>query len=261
MQLEFNAIMEPSEGTAKLRTAVYVDYESLYWSFYNQLAALPDLELLVADIKKNAAVAKITVFGDFQSEPLGSERQRIRTVTNDIIDCSSHSDRRKDFTDFIMLDHMYRDILQNSSMEQFILVTGDGHFSSFATFVRTFLDKSIGVYGVRGTLSNQLTVCASWAKVIDCVDADDSVYVRHLIHNFKLAEAKGTFLTFKKTAAYTAQYHSGETLKYERILSQLIEDGYVFKQVTNQYGKDFTAIMPNWERINAELLPQLDQVA
>ncbi|MDP4270453.1 MAG: hypothetical protein Q8909_10060, partial [Bacteroidota bacterium] len=74
-------------------------------------------------------------------------------------------------------DHIYQEVIQNPYVEQFIVITGDGHFSSVISFLQTFCDKSVGIFGVYNTLSKQLVNCSSWAKIIE----DNSFYLNNLL--------------------------------------------------------------------------------
>ena len=258
MKLEFRSQKAPQEETAKPITAVFIDYESLYLSFMNKYATAPDLEPMIEDVKKHGRVLKIKVFGDFTKPEINQERNRIRTVTSDIIDCGTEASvLKKDFTDFIMLDHMYQEIIQNPSVQQYVLFTGDGHFSSVATFLKTFMDKSVGVYGVPGSLSHQLRDCCSWSKMINMVDDEDEVYQMNLLRNFKTIEQKGLVPTFRKTIEHAARIYGGNENKYELILREMISDGYVTRQAVTVNGNEFMSISPVWEKINAELMPVL----
>ena len=258
MKLEFRSQKIPQEDTPKPITAVFIDYESLYLSFMCKYATAPDLSLMIDDVKKHGRVLKIKVFGDFTKPEIDQERNRIRTVTSDIIDCGTEAGvLKKDFTDFIMLDHMYQEIIQNPSVQQYVLFTGDGHFSSVATFLKTFMDKIVGVYGVPGTLSHQLRECCSWSKLINMVDEEDEVYQMNLIRNFKSIEQKGLVATFRKTIEHAARIYGGNENKYELILSEMITAGYVTRQAVKVNGNEFMSISPMWDKINAELTPAL----
>jgi len=258
LKLEFRSQRTPTEETQKPITAVFIDYESLYLSFMNQFAMAPDLEPMIEDVKKYGRVLKIKVFGDFTKPEINQERNRIRQVTTDIIDCGNEVGKlKKDFTDFIMLDHMYQEIIQNPSVQQYVLFTGDGHFSSVATFLKTFMDKVVGVYGVPGTLSHQLRDCCSWSKLINMVDEEDAVYQMNLLRNFKAIEQKGLVPTFRKTIEHAARIYGGNENKYELILREMITDGYVSRQVVTVNGNEFMSISPVWEKIDGELMPML----
>ena len=227
----------------------------------NKYAIAPDLGPMIDDVKKHARVQRIKVFGDFTKPEIDQERNRIRTVTSDIIDCGNEAGRlRKDFTDFILLDHVYQEVIQNPAVQQYVLFTGDGHFSSVATFLKTFMDKSVCVYGVPGTLSHQLQNCCSWSKLILVVDDEDAVYQANLVRNFRSIEQKGLVPTFLRTAEHAARIYGGNVNRYELILSEMIADGYVTRQAVRLNGNEFMSISPDWRKINGELMPTLARV-
>jgi uncharacterized LabA/DUF88 family protein len=259
LKLEFRTVKSPPTLQDKQLTAVFIDYESLYISFMNQYQTAPELFPMIEDVKKHGKVMKIKVFGDFTKPEIDQERNRIRTVTSDIIDCGNNGTTiKKDFTDFIMLDHMYQEIIQNPSVEQYILFTGDGHFSSVTTFMKTFMDKTVGVYGIPGTLSHQLQECASWTKLMRALDEDDAVYQLNLIKNFQQLKIKGKIATFHNTIEYTQRTYGGNLNKYDLILRELITNGYVERSLcTSLEGREFYQICPVWEKINSELMPTL----
>lgn len=234
-------------------TVVFIDYESLYYSFLQQYSVPPDLEYLVEDMKKCGRIIKIKVFGDFSRNGMQQERNRIRTITSDIIDCARGDEKvQKDYTDFIMLDHIYQESVQNPSVQQFILFTGDGHFASAATFLRTFMDKTVGIYGIRNTLSRQLMDCSTWTKIVEVFDIDEEKYQLNLIHNFRLAKEKGLILTFMRTVEHVAEHYGGEKLKYQDALGKMIESGYVETYMTSgiHNKKPFRALSPNWDKLD-----------
>ncbi|MDR1464977.1 MAG: NYN domain-containing protein [Oscillospiraceae bacterium] len=258
MKIEYVTQQPPPEGSQQKLTVVFIDYESLYLSFLNQFATPPDLYQIIEDVKRHGRVLKIKVFGDFTKEEIHQERNRIRTVTSDIIDCGNEGMVfKKDFTDFIMLDHMYQEIIQNPVAEQFILFTGDGHFASIATFLKTFMDKTVGVYGVTGTMSRQLRDCASWYKMLRVLDEEDDFYRRNLVRNFRAIRDRGTLPTFLRTIEHTARAYGGNQNKYELILREMINAGYIRQErCTAIAGKEFTMLVPDWEKIESDLEPE-----
>jgi len=257
MKLEFKVLKQPPENDKRLYTIVFIDYESLYISFNKQYSIPPMLDPIIDEIKTNGKIMKIYVFGDFTKPELSRERNRIRTITSNIIDCSNESAvLKKDFTDFIMLDHIYQELIQNPSVEQFIFFTGDGHFSSAATFIRTFMDKIVGVYGVAGSLSRQLKDCSSWTKEVCVVDGDELEYQTNLLKNLKSAEEKGLCPTFFKSVEHTARYYGGDQYRYEQILRKLIDEGYIQSVICDSFADrgEFKMLSVDWERVNQELV-------
>lgn len=255
MKLIFKSLKNPPNDIEQLNTVVFIDYESLYFSFLKQYSKPSILDELVNEVKLHGKITKIKVFGDFTNSELIKEKSRIRTITSEIIDCGYiSSELKKDFTDFIMLDHIYQEVIQNPPAEQFVLLTGDGQFSSAATFLRTYMNKTVGVFGVMGSLSSQLCDCATWTIQINVLDRDDAEYQKNLLVNLKSATKKGLLPTFMKTVEHTAKRYGGDSQKYEYFLRQLIDDGYIRSELCKSLDNcEFRMLIVDWERVDKEL--------
>ncbi len=257
MKIEFKTLKAPPESTKLAYTIVFLDYEYLYISFSKQYSTPPMLDEICDEIKKNGKVAKIYVFGDFTKPELSQERNRVRTVTSNIIDCSNEGTiLKKDFTDFIMLDTIYQELIQNPAVEQFIFFTGDGHFSSSATFLRNYMEKTVGVYGIAGSLSRQLRDCSSWTKELHAIDGDELEYQTNLLKNLKTAQDRGLIATFMKSVEHTIRKYGGDQYRYEQILRNLIDDGYIRNDICTAFADrgEFRMLTVDWERVNKELV-------
>ncbi len=257
MKIEFKILKPPPEHCNLMYSIIFIDYEYLYISFKKQYSTPPMLHDICDEFKKNGKVSKIYVFGDFTKPELSQERNRVRTVTSNIIDCGNESSLlKKDFTDFIMLDHIYQELIQNPSVEQYIFFTGDGHFSSSATFLRNFMEKTVGVYGIAGSLSRQLRDCSSWTKELYAIDGDELEYQTNLLKNLKSAENKGLIPTFMKTIEHTIRSYGGDQYRYEQILHNLIDQGYINYDLCRAFADrgEFRMLAVNWERVNKELV-------
>ncbi len=256
MRIDFNTLKPPPENIEHTYTIAFIDYEYLFISFTKQYLIPPKLHEICDEIKRNGKLTKIYVFGDFTKPELSQERNHIRTITSNIIDCGSESIMiKKDFTDFIMLDHIYQELNENPAVEQFVLFTGDGHFSSSATFLKNFMDKTVGVYGLAGSLSRQLRDCSSWAKEMVVIDDDEHECQINLLKNIKKVVNRGMIPTFMNTVEHTIRIYGGDHYRYIQVLSSLIEQGYINNENRITFaGKDeFRMLAVDWERVNREL--------
>ena len=90
-------------------------------------------------------------FGDFsKNQSLREEMTKIRGFTNNIIETGNGTNRvTKDFTDFIMLDHIYQAAMSDrDDIDVFVIFTGDGHFTSVASFLKNKCKKEVEIYAV-----------------------------------------------------------------------------------------------------------------
>lgn len=156
-----------SDQNDALKTVVFVDYESWFYGLHNQYNAETDVAGWFKKLKTRGQIIEIYIFGDFEgNKSIAQDRLKLRTLTSNIIDCANF-ESKKDYTDFIILDRIYQTIIRDSSIQQYIIFTGDGHFSNVSAFLKNFEDKVVGIYAVQGTLSQQLRQSASWVEVIE----------------------------------------------------------------------------------------------
>ena len=245
----------------ELKMAVFIDFESWFWGLYNKYGETPELNAFVTEIKKRGKIDKINFFGDFTKPEMEKELPKIRTITNDITNCkSTEKESKKDYTDFIMLDHIYRTIDGRPDIDQYCLVTGDGHFHSVASFLRTFKDKIVGVYGVKGSISSQLISCSSWAVEIRPKNGAQNGYRSKILQTLLWAERNDIFPSFRKSVEVASKHYRGESVKFAAALSKLIEDGYIpqeEKKLAN--GQTIRILKPNWDLINKHKLIDDDE--
>lgn len=157
-----------------LRSIVFVDYESWFYGMHNQYNAETDVSGWFKDLKTKGLIDDIYIFGDFENNKMiAQDRLKLRTLTSNIIDCAN-IESKKDYTDFIILDRIYQTVIRNDMINQYIIFSGDGHFSNVSAFLKNFKDKVVGIYAVQGTLSQQLKNSASWVELITPPEAQNT---------------------------------------------------------------------------------------
>lgn len=149
-----------------MSTVAFVDYEHWFNSLNNLHGRRPNIQAWFHDIKKRGRLVEVTFFGDFsESKGMSKEINYIRQFTSRIIETKNTSKHlKKNFTDFIMLDNIYQKVISSPEIEQVVLFTGDGDFSSVVSYLRNFCDKVVGVYGVENALSIQLDNTSDWCE-------------------------------------------------------------------------------------------------
>lgn len=150
-----------SKGSRK-RAMVFVDYESWFYSYKTLYGMRPDPKAFRTSLEAEYEIEDIMVFGDFSSPWMAEELGKLRNITNTIIETGNTFNRRKkDMTDFIMLDYIYQYADESSKAGTYIIFTGDGHFQSVTKYLVHKKRKNVVVYGVRDTISRQLRDAAS----------------------------------------------------------------------------------------------------
>ena len=113
-------------GGSKRRAMVFVDYESWFYSYKTLYNMRPDPKEFRNKLETEYDIEDIMVFGDFSSPVIAEELGKLRSITNTIIETGNTFNRRKkDMTDFIMLDYIYQYADQDKRNGTYIIFTGD----------------------------------------------------------------------------------------------------------------------------------------
>ena len=138
----------------KERAVAFVDFEYMQISFRKKFFLNPPLKEWYADISERFTIDDVFFFADFSNPAMKYNIPQIRRITNNVIDTQNTSLRRKkDFTDFFILDAIYRTAFDKNSAKNIILFSGDGHFSAAVRFLREKCAKRVIVYGIENTVS------------------------------------------------------------------------------------------------------------
>ncbi len=221
-------------------TIIFVDYESWLFGMRNQYGVYPDVEGWFAQMQMRGSIRDIFFFGDFNNSEMENEVSKLRLITNNIIYCSpsgykKNYTNKKNYTDFIMLDHIYQNCFKYEDVEQYIIFSGDKHFRSVIAFMKNFKNKVVGVCAVQGTLSEDLRNGASWYEEVMPAQRHNSVdpaKCRQIIYdNFLWVESQPNLNpTFRKTVQVITNKYGVESDVIEKTLSEMISDGTL-----NQY--------------------------
>lgn len=193
------------EKFEKVRTTVFVDYETWVYGCRNQHQTDPDVADWFNHVKNKGQIDDVLFFADFSHESIKDHIVKLRNISNSIIDCSK-SEKTKDYTDFIMLDHIYQRLFRQQDIKHFILFTGDSHFQSVVAFLRNFNDKKVGIYAVDGSLSPLLAQAANWyTRVIPFSGRNEAIKCAIIKNLAWVKEKVGVIPTFTKTVSVVAR--------------------------------------------------------
>lgn len=242
-----------SSQDSALRTIVFVDYESWFYGLHNQFNVETDITGWFKNLKTKGMIDDIYIFGDFENNKMiAQDRLKLRTLTSNIIDCAN-LESKKDYTDFIILDRIYQTVIRNDSIKQYIIFSGDGHFSNVAAFLKNFKDKIVGIYAVAGTLSTQLRNSASWVEIVSPSDAknnavadnyqidvpdeeDENKYENLVLDYIRENEASPTFVpTFTNTVSNVSANNNVSKEIIANTLKKLIEEDIVSQRLQKTY--------------------------
>ncbi|MHB1150876.1 MAG: NYN domain-containing protein [Eubacteriales bacterium] len=221
----------------KPKAVAFVDFEHWYISLDKMYSRRPDLKEWRDKLSNIYNVREVFVFADFSNQALRAEIPKIREVTSYIIETQNASAHiKKDYTDFIMLDHIYQKASSSHDIHAFIIFSGDGHFSSVASFLKNQCGKTVGVYGIKNAVSGQLKNTASWCVELpeDRKEEENKKYYDMILKNLKYLEVnnrgkKKLYPTFWGTVDAVSSYYNANKDTVTKALRELIDRNYIYQ--------------------------------
>lgn len=240
-------------GAENKRAVIFVDYENWFILFDKFYHKKPDVKAFRDELSHTYDIVDISFFADFSHPSLRAEISRIRAVTGSIIETQNSSGHyKKDFTDFIMLDHIYQEALMRSNVDTFIIFSGDGHFSSVISFLKTKCRKEVGIYGVKGAVSATLRDAADWAIEISGEDQAFLERAGMILTNLKALQSergkKKARITFWPTAEAVARTYGVDKNEIADALRKLLDKGYMNQRYTRVGTKNVKVIDIDWDK-------------
>lgn len=216
------------------KVALFIDFEYLFFTMSNQYGVSPKPEVLI-DIASEYGELKVAkAFADLtSSEELRRAAYLLRTQSIEMVDAAADRSREKvkNYTDFAMLDAIYGTYLDQEDINTFVIVTGDGHFSSVVARLRVRCKKNIVVVGLPHFINRELYQSASEVRELavepgaEPVDRDDLVtFVRNSIKTHP-------FVTFNKTVTIYSKVRQVDEVAVRKALASLIEQGIFIQMV------------------------------
>ena len=239
----------------KPRAVAFVDFEHWYISLDRMHHTRPDIKAWRDELSAKFEMTEIIFFADFSNPALRLEIPKIRAITNYIIETQNTSSNfKKDFTDFIMLDHIYQKAMNSRDIDTFILFSGDGHFNSVVNYLVTQLGKTVGIYGIKDAMSNQLRATASWVVLLPKEDDPKLQAYRMVLKNLKYlfdnaTEKKKARPTFWATAEAVSRINHVPKQEITDALRSMLEKGYIYQteeKINNS--KSVKVIHVDWEK-------------
>jgi len=215
----------------RVPTSVFVDYEAWFYGCKNQFHCGPDIMGWFNHVRDKGELRDVIFFADFSQDAIKDHPVKLRSISTSIIDCSK-GEKTKDYTDFIMLDHIYQHLFRRQEIQHFILFTGDSHFQSIVAFLRNFNDKKVGVYAVEGSLSPLLSEAANWHTRILPTRERGVTLEQAILKNLTWVQEKDDIIaTFRKTVSVVARNNPEFPPEViELTLSRMIADGTICQE-------------------------------
>lgn len=242
-------------ASGKPRAVAFVDFEHWYISLDKMYHTRPDIRAWRDELASRYEIQEIVFFADFNNASLRQEIPKIREITNYIIETQNTSTNfKKDFTDFIMLDHIYQKAMNARDVSVFILFSGDGHFNSVVNFLITQMGKEVGVYGIKDAMSNQLRNSASWYKLLPEQTDPDAPYYTMILKNLKYLKDNATKEkkvrpTFWATVETVSRLNQTKRDPILKAMRNMIQKGYLYQTSDKiDSSKSVKILNVDWEK-------------
>ena len=242
--------MSDESANKKPTTAVFIDYDSWFWSTF-RFGERPNLLWLQKQLSERCDMAICIAFAVFKNRrELQGERERLRELTSNIVDCADHY---KEATDYTMLDWIYRTMIKRPDIEQIVVVTGDSHFAPTLEFLRHELGKKVAAIGVQKSMGGKLKETCNWYIEYE-PNADMQQYRDPLLATMKWAEDRGIVPTFGRTVRNCALHYGYHQGALETMLRELIDNGIVEQRPLQlRNGSWSSGLYPRWDKIQLPL--------
>lgn len=232
------------------KTMVFVDYEYWFYTYHSLYDLRPDPSAWRKAIEAKYDIADIMVFGDFSTPIISGELAKVRNITNTIIETgNTFAHKKKDMTDFIMLDYIYQCADNRNDIGTYIILTGDGHFQSVVKYLVQKKNKNVVVFGIEGSFSRQLQEAATSIEFLPTEDEKFQSYCRMVLSDLVYVSDKTKIIpTFMGTAEAVANFNRVPKEKIVSTISRMIELGYITrKDYRPPFGNTFKRLWVNWE--------------
>ena len=260
VSLMFNLFKRQSSHK-KPHAIAFVDYEHWYISLEKLHHQKPDIKAWFNDISTKYDVKDIIFFADFSNTAIRLEIPKIREVSSTVIETQNASaHHKKDFTDFIMLDHIYQKAVEAHNIDTFIIFSGDGHFSSAVSFLVTRRKKEVIVYGVKDAISTQLKNCATCSYELP--GRDEELYrcyaailssLKPLTEKNGKKKGKKSYPTFWATVEAVSRKNKIDKGYVTKAMRKLMDEGYIFqKKAKVSAVKTIKVLDVNWDSVKKD---------
>lgn len=233
----------------KQDAAIFVDYEHWYYGYNNLFSMKPNVEQWYEELKEEYNVKSLMFFGDFNGSDIEKELPRLEKITKNVVHTASTKDGvDKDFTDFIILDAIYRKAAEKKSPDVFIIFTGDAHFNLAIKYLRD-MKKKVIVYGVKRSLSNKLKSSANSYVEMPRIRQEQQYYYDAILKSLYILKKRRKMATYHKTIDNVSSHSGVSRERIQAALDDLLNNKYLLVEEKQYRGKKPKVLKVNWKRL------------
>ena len=216
----------------KGKAVVFVDFEHWYFSSRNLYDISPDIKEWCKTINFEFDIQELFFFADFTNKCFKPMVDEIKEIGGTLIQTRDKKVfSKKEMTDFVMLDYIYRMSMHPNSPDTYIIFSGDGHFQSVVKYLTQTQNKKVIVYGVICAFSKLLRKYASEIREMPFPEEEMVMCAKLIINNMVyVANHQGIFPTFTNVEKVVALRNHLARDKVKIVLNWMIGRGYIYKR-------------------------------
>ena len=177
---------------------------------------------------------------------------RLEKITKNVVHTASTKDGvDKDFTDFIILDAIYREAAKKNSPDVFIIFTGDAHFNLAIKYLRE-LKKKVIIYGVKHSLSNKLKSSANSYVEMPRSKQEQQYYYDAILNSLYIVKKRRKMATYGKTIESVSAHSGVSKERIQAALNDLMNNKYLNLEEIKYHGKKPKILTVDWERVEQD---------
>lgn len=236
----------------KPSAAVFVDYEHWYYGYNNIFSMKPNVQEWYDELTEEYNVKKLMFFGDFNGSAIEKELPKLEKITKNVVHtASTKGGVDKDFTDFIILDAIYREAAKKDSPDVFVIFTGDAHFNLAIKYLRE-LKKKVIIYGVKRSLSNKLKSSANSYVEMPRTNQEQHYYYDAILKSLYILKKRRKMATYYKTIDNVSAHSGVSRERIQAALDDLMSNKYLAEEEKQYRGKKPKVLVVNWDRLEEE---------
>lgn len=239
----------------KKKALVFVDYEYWFYSYINKYGIRPNVVAWRQELEKRFQIVDIMIFADFNSPNIGEDLIKLRNITNTIIETGTATQiRKKDMTDFVMLDYIYQSVPDREDVGTYVIFTGDGHFQSVVKYLAQKCNKNVVVYGVESTFSSRLKAVAQSVELLPTKQELDDCYSKMILKSFaRLSNKRSATPTFWGTVESVAKFNNVPEDAIKQAMLRLIANDYIAQRELRLKGdRQVRIVVPDWDKLRRD---------